>query len=69
MTSGDKIAKMANQIAANLMQQDDPITATAEHMHLFWDPRMKKQLKALAGKGLSPVAADAAKRLTDLRAG
>ncbi len=67
MTTGDKIAKMANQIAANLMQQNDPVAATVEHMQLFWDPRMKAQLKALTGEGLGPVAAEAAKRLADLK--
>jgi len=50
---------MANQIAANLAQETDPAAATAEHIRLYWDPRMKRQLISQGAEGLSPVAASA----------
>jgi formate dehydrogenase subunit delta len=55
---------MANQIAANLMQSPDPVAATAEHINLFWDPRMKHQIIANKPQGLSATAAAAIKSLT-----
>jgi len=55
----DTLVRMANQIAANLAHEDDPAAATAEHIKLFWDPRMKAGIKAHGSGGLSPVAAEA----------
>lgn len=56
MSSIDKLIRMANQIAANLAHEADPVAATAEHIHLFWDPSMKQLLRTHDGEGLSPVA-------------
>lgn len=59
MNSTEKLVMMANQIAANLAHDDDPVTATAQHIALFWDPRMKTMLAAHGHVGLSPIAASA----------
>jgi formate dehydrogenase subunit delta len=42
MTSIEKLVMMANQIAANLAHEPDPAAATARHIELYWDPRMKR---------------------------
>ncbi len=59
MNSIEKLVMMANQIAANLAHDDDPAGATAEHIRLFWDPRMKGMLEAHGSAGLSPIATSA----------
>lgn len=55
---GAKLRRMADQIAANFAVQGEAeaITATAEHIRLFWDPRMKAQIVAEDLAALSPVA-------------
>jgi formate dehydrogenase subunit delta len=63
MNSLDKLIMMANQIAANLTHETDPAEATAEHIRLFWDPRMKTMIRAHTGVGLSPTAAAAIAQL------
>ena len=50
---------MANQIAANVMHEPDPVAAVATHISLFWDPRMKAEIKAADRAGLSPTASQA----------
>ncbi len=64
MNSAERLVHMANQIATNLATDDDPVSATADHIHLFWDPRMKKLIRQ-NGDGLSPVAAAAISRLAE----
>ncbi len=59
MNSTGKLVMMANQIAANLMHEPDPAAATAEHIRLFWDPRMKVMIRAHGVAGLSPTASAA----------
>jgi formate dehydrogenase subunit delta len=59
MSTIDRLVLMANQIATNLETDDDPVAATAEHIRLFWDPRMKQMIKAHDGAGLSATAAAA----------
>ena len=61
----DNIVRMANQIAANLTHEPDPTGAMAEHIRLFWDPRMKRMIFDHDGTGLSP---DAAKAIAALKA-
>jgi formate dehydrogenase subunit delta len=56
MKSIDMLVRMANQIAANLQHETDPAAATAHHIRLYWDPRMKAQIKAYGGEGLTPTA-------------
>ena len=59
----DTLIRMANQIAANLGHEEDPAAATAEHIRLYWDPRMKRAIAAFRGDGLTPVAMEAIRRL------
>jgi formate dehydrogenase subunit delta len=63
MTTIERLVTMANQIAANRMHEPDPAAATAEHMRLFWDPRMKRIIREHDGGGLSAVAAAAIEQL------
>ena len=56
MKTYDRLIMMANQIAAHLANEDDPAAATAEHIALFWDARMKSMLIDGDGEGLSPAA-------------
>ncbi|MFM9977389.1 MAG: formate dehydrogenase subunit delta [Sphingomonadaceae bacterium] len=72
MTTLDRLVRMANQIATNLASQsDDAARAVADHLALFWDPRMKAMIFAhldAGGAGLSPVARDAVAQLRALSA-
>ena len=49
---------MANQIARNFAAQGDEVaaTATAQHLKLFWDPRMKAAILGGDRAGLEPIA-------------
>jgi formate dehydrogenase subunit delta len=62
MTSLEKLIMMANQIAANLMHEPDPAAATAHHIRLYWDPRMKAMIRD-QHQGLSATAAAAIAQL------
>jgi formate dehydrogenase subunit delta len=62
-TTVERLVHMANQIAAHLTHEPDPVSATAQHMAAFWDPRMKAMIAAAGIDGLSPVAAAAVARL------
>ena len=68
MTSLERLVSMVNRIATNLATDPDPVTATAEHIHLFWDPRMKQMIFESNREGLSPVAAAAVQRLAQAHA-
>jgi formate dehydrogenase subunit delta len=61
----ERLVYMANQIAANLATDDDPVTAITNHIELFWDPRMQKLIREYEGDGLSPEAEAAINRLTE----
>jgi formate dehydrogenase subunit delta len=65
MNTVERLVYMANQIAANLATDDDPVSAIANHIQLFWDPRMKKLIFENGVAGLSPTAAAAINRLTE----
>lgn len=54
--SEPSLVRMVNQIAANLAHEPDPVAATARHILLYWDPRMKKMIKDHGGQGLSEAA-------------
>jgi formate dehydrogenase subunit delta len=64
MSTIDRLVMMANQIAANLSTEANPVAATAEHIRLFWDPRMKSMVMQPNVEGLSPVAKAGIKLLT-----
>ncbi len=65
MKTIDRLVHMANQIATNLATDDDPVAAIANHIMLFWDPRMKDMIRVHSGAGLSPTAAAAINRLSE----
>ncbi len=64
MNGQERLIYMANQIARNLgaMQHDHAAAAIADHIRMFWDPRMKAKVFA-DGAGLSPIAAAAIEML------
>ena len=59
MTTTDNLVRMLNQIAANMTHEPDPAGAVADHVALFWDPRMKRLIHAHGTEGLSDTAAAA----------
>ncbi len=67
--TGERLRYMADQIARNFaaMGEDEAIAATAEHIALFWDPRMKAAILADDPAHLSPIAAAAIARLAATR--
>ena len=60
-----RLRYMAEQIAREFAAQGEAeaVEATANHIRLFWDPRMKAQIKADDRSALSPVVAAALERL------
>ena len=60
----NKLARMANQIAANFEANGHETAVEETRMHIwkFWDPRMKAGIFADMS-GLSPIAADAIAQL------
>ena len=69
MNSVERLVHMANQIATNLAIDAAPVSAVADHIQQFWDPRMKKMIFAHGTAGLSPVAAAAISLLADAQNG
>ena len=61
----ERLRYMADQIARNFAAQgeDEAVAATAEHIRLYWDPRMKAAILADDRAALSPVVAAAVSRL------
>jgi formate dehydrogenase subunit delta len=63
MNTIDRLVHMANQIAKNLETDDDPVGATAHHIQLYWEPRMKRLI--LGAQGLEPNALAAVAMLAE----
>lgn len=63
MNTVERLVYMANQIATNLATDADPVAAIADHIQLFWDPRMKSLIFENDRSGLSPSAAAAISQL------
>ena len=63
MTTTENLVRMLNQIAANLAHESDPASAVANHVELFWDPRMKRLIRGHGNGGLSETAKAALARL------
>lgn len=66
--SGSRLVVMANQIASFFAAypEDSAIASTADHLKKYWDPVMRRQIRAhLAegGDGLSPIARRAVEAL------
>ena len=61
----ERLRYMADQIARNFASQgeQEAIAATAEHIRLYWDPRMKAAILGADRAALSPVVAAAVARL------
>jgi formate dehydrogenase subunit delta len=60
--------RMANDIAAQFrhLPHEAAVAAVAGHLRTFWEPRMRRQLRAAVEAGaadLDPLAAEAARRL------
>ena len=57
----EKLVYMANQIARNFAAQGEQaaVEATANHIRLFWDPRMKSMLADCDHAGLNEIASQA----------
>ena len=62
---GEHLIQMANQIGSFFAaEQDRPaaMEGIANHLHRFWDPRMRKQIMSLLDEkheGFMPLVADA----------
>ena len=61
----ETLRRMANDIARNLavMGHDTAVLATADHIHQFWDPRMKAAIFADDPSQLQPIARGAIEHL------
>ena len=64
----ERLVYMANQIAKFFASQKDrdPSEGAAEHLRLYWEPRMRKAIiahVAAGGEGLDPVARAAVEKL------
>jgi formate dehydrogenase subunit delta len=67
MEIGD-LVRMANEIADFFCgyPHAEAVAGTAGHLRNFWDPRMRRELcehAAAGGKGLNPIALEAAAAL------
>lgn len=61
----ERLRYMAEQIARNFAAQgeSEAIAATADHIAMFWDPRMKAQILADDRSAMTPAVAAAIDRL------
>ena len=66
----ERLVTMANDIATYFTSEPDHATAVngvRDHLTRFWDPVMRRQLKAFVtdgGEGLLPLASEAVKGLS-----
>ena len=70
MSNIERLVYMANQIARNFEVLGDEVAAasTADHIAIFWDPRMREQIFEQVDRadgGLSATATSAVLRLRD----
>jgi formate dehydrogenase subunit delta len=70
--SPDRLIHMANQIGKFFQSQgeDKAVTGVAEHIHKFWDPRMKRAIFAhldAGGAGLDAPVREAIAALKNAR--
>jgi len=63
----EKLTYMVNQIARNfaVRGEDAAVAATAEHIKLFWDPRMIAAITGGDQEDISSIARQAVERLRD----
>ena len=67
-SSSDRLVMMANQIGKFFVPQRDadPVSAIADHLQKFWDPRMRAAIVAhlaAGGAGLDDPVREAVGRL------
>jgi len=57
----ESVVRMANQIARNFAAQgeEQAIAETANHIRLFWDPRMKAVILTIERNSLDPIVRQA----------
>ena len=60
-SSSETLVRMANQIADffKIQPETDAVAGAANHMRLFWDPRMRAKMAehlVHGGDGLNPIA-------------
>ena len=63
----ERLVKMANEISDffRLKPEEEAVAGAADHIKMFWEPRMRAQMAAhlsKGGKGLKPLARKAAER-------
>lgn len=68
----ERLVYMANQIGKFFASQgaDEAVSGTADHLHKFWDPRMRKMIldhAAQGGEGLDPLVKQAVEQLRELK--
>lgn len=68
----DRLVYMANQIGKFFASQgaDEAVAGTADHLHKFWDPRMRKMIldhAAQGGEGLDPLVKQAVEQLKGMK--
>jgi formate dehydrogenase subunit delta len=59
--TSDTLVRMANDISNffRIQPEDEAVSATADHIRKFWDPRMRSKMSehvAHGGAGLNPIA-------------
>jgi formate dehydrogenase subunit delta len=72
MSHDDKLIYMANQIGKFFQSQghDKEVAGVADHIHKFWDPRMRSAIFAhldAGGAGLDPNVREALETLKSAR--
>jgi formate dehydrogenase subunit delta len=73
MSHDNRLVYMANQIGAFFRSQghDQAVSGVADHIHKFWDPRMRKAIFAhldAGGAGLDPNVREALETLKSAQA-
>ena len=63
-TSENRLVKMANQMAGyfKVFPEAQAVAGLADHINKFWDPRMRREILALAaagGDGFEPLVTKA----------
>ena len=72
--SESRLVYMANQIATYFrsLPHDEAVASTLNHVTLFWEPRMRRQILAHLGEhhgeGLNEIALAAMQRLAEIEA-
>ncbi len=68
MSTGEKLVRMANQIAAffHSRPREEGVAGVAEHINKFWEPRMRRQFFEMldsGGEGFDELVVAASARI------